>query len=417
MEIKSVGSICSGIGAAAYAWDHLNFKWFSEIEEFQSNVLKNHYPEVPNLGDMVKVPNLLKNKEVPSVDLICGGTPCQAFSLAGLSKGLDDERGNLTLEFIKVVEENDKIRLEQGKDRSIVLWENVTGVLSDKTNAFGSFLAGLAGFDEPIKKEDISKSGTIKGAKRNIAWRILDAKFFGVPQQRRRVFLMAGDTNFKPENILFEESVNCLDVDYPKYDLFFTKDESKYEVFREYTDTLYSAYGTKWNGNAAAYNGSLFVKEDDELRRLSPLECERLMGFPDDYTNIPGSSRTKRYQGTGNSWAVPVVKWIGEKLLSYDPNKESILNTASIINTSVQPNHVIIGHMIDIVSPCDIKPLYLSPVATAGILRRSEERGINMNESLRKQLMKVKKRMSDEKINKKSRTQKRGRFSQPISNG
>ena len=86
-------------------------------------------------------------------------------------------------------------------------------------------------------------------------------------------------------------------------------------MFREYTDCLYSAYGTKWNGNAAAYNGSLFVVQDQRIRRLSPLETERLMGFPDNYTNLVGAKKTNRYQGTGNSWAVPVVKWIGERLI------------------------------------------------------------------------------------------------------
>ena len=89
-------------------------------------------------------------------------------------------------------------------------------------------------------------------------------------------------------------------------------------MFREYSDCLYSAYGTNWNGNAAAYNGSLFVVQDEKIRRLSPLECERLMGFPDEYTNIKGAKRTNRYQAIGNSWAVPVVQWIGKRLVSYE---------------------------------------------------------------------------------------------------
>ena len=96
------------------------------------------------------------------------------------------------------------------------------------------------------------------------------------------------------------------------------KKDILFEVFREYSDCLYSAYGTKWNGNAAAYNGSLFVVQDEKIRRLSPLECERLMGFPDEYTNIKGAKRTNRYQAIGNSWAVPVVQWIGKRLVSYE---------------------------------------------------------------------------------------------------
>ena len=93
-----------------------------------------------------------------------------------------------------------------------------------------------------------------------------------------------------------------------------------YKTFRDYTDCLYSSYGTKWNGNAAAYNGSLYVVQDDNIRRLSPLECERLMGFPDNFTNIPwrgkpSSPDGRRYKALGNSMAVPVMQWIGKRML------------------------------------------------------------------------------------------------------
>ena len=96
---------------------------------------------------------------------------------------------------------------------------------------------------------------------------------------------MAGGKDFSPENILFEKHERNFG-ELKKYPLIFEKDGHSYEVFREYTDCLYSAYGTKWNGNAAAYNGSLFVVQDGRLRRFTPLECERLMGFPDNYKQI-----------------------------------------------------------------------------------------------------------------------------------
>lgn len=412
MKIKTIGSVCSGIGAAAYAWKDKdwNFQWFAEIEEFQSNVLKHHYPEVPNLGDMLNIPTLLKNSKIPEVDLLCGGTPCQSFSLAGLKKGLNDERGNLTLEFLKAVEENDKIRLQKGKKRGFVLWENVEGVLSDKTNAFGIFLAGLAGYDEEIPNVSIGKAGILKGPKRNVAWRTLDSKFFGLPQQRKRVFVLASDREFHPENVLLEEKVNEF-IDYPKTNLTFTKDGVNYEVFREYTDTLYSAYGTKWNGNSAAYNGSLFVVEDEKIRRLSPLECERLMGFPDNYTDIKvkSASRTKRYQSLGNSWSIPVVKWIGDRLENNNLRDDYLSH--KLLNTSIQPNDIKIGSMIDIVSPCSIKQIFLSPVGAAGILRRSNERKIALNPRLEIILEKTAEKMSPEEIEKLSLRQKRGAFS------
>ena len=105
-----------------------------------------------------------------------------------------------------------------------------------------------------------------------------------------------------------------------------------YKTFREYTDCLYSSYGTKWNGNAAAYNGSLYVVQDDKIRRLSPLECERLMGFPDNYTNIPWKGKPSppdggRYKALGNSMAVPVMRWIGKRMMEV---KEVVCDEAAI---------------------------------------------------------------------------------------
>ena len=148
----------------------------------------------------------------------------------------------------------------------------------------------------------------------------MDAKYFGLPQQRKRLYLIAGGTDFFPENVLLEDNAPGEEA-YPKRDLVFEKDGHRFEVFREYTDCLYAAYGTKWNGNAAATNGSLFVVQDDRIRRVSPLETERLMGFPDNYTDLPGAKKTNRYQATGNSWAVPVVKWLGNRLLNLAVNE------------------------------------------------------------------------------------------------
>ena len=130
--------------------------------------------------------------------------------------------------------------------------------------------------------------------------------------KEKRLYVVAGGKDFYPENVIFDGFPKSV-KDYKKDNLIFNKNGYEIEVFRSYTDCLYSAYGTKWNGNAAAYNGSLFIVQDKKIRRLTPLECERLMGFPDGYTNIEDSKRTNRYQAVGNSWAVPVIKWIGKK--------------------------------------------------------------------------------------------------------
>jgi len=439
----TVGSICSGIEAASVAWKKLpfEFNWFSEISPFPSKFLKEIYPETPNLGDMCQIPDLLKANSIKSPDIICGGTPCQAFSLAGWKKGLEDDRGNLTLKFVEIIDENDELRRKNGQDPTIVLWENVEGVLRDKTNAFGCFLASLAGFENEIPSTRWPLSGYVIGPKRNIAWRVLDAKYFGLPQQRRRLYVMAGGKDFHPENILFE---NADDIASPKKTsnskLSFQKGGKKIEVFREYTDCLYSAYGTKWNGNAAAYNGSLFVSENGRLRRLTPLECERLMGFPDNYTNIPGVKPTSRYQGVGNSWAVPVIQWIGDRIHKnykmksnimlndlriesskifslgdycvYNATNQNIANLDGVrYSTSEIPNNPTWGRMEDVIDTDAPENVFITPVGCKGILRRTQERGLSLNPRLRIILESVSSTWCEKEIEIISRKQKRGRFS------
>lgn len=177
------GSVCSGIEASSAAWHSLGWEpsWFSEIESFPSAVLAQRYPETPNKGDMTKFKEW--GIERGSIDVLVGGTPCQAFSVAGLRKGLSDERGNLALTFCEIADEFDP---------EWVVWENVPGVLSSKDNAFGCFLAGLCGANEPLVcSGSWPSSGVVSGPKRTAAWRVLDAQYFGVAQRRRRVFVLA----------------------------------------------------------------------------------------------------------------------------------------------------------------------------------------------------------------------------------
>lgn len=441
MNIKTVGSICSGIEAASVAWEPLglSFKWFSEIADFPSRVLSEKYPNIDNIGDMNNIPEMLISGEIEAPDLLCGGTPCQAFSLAGKQNGLDDDRGNLTLKFVDIVNANDTIRINKGQSRSIVFWENVEGVLTDKTNAFGCLISALAGFSEVISMKKWSSAGIIHGPVRNIAWRVLDAKYFGLPQQRKRLYVLAGGKDFYPEYLLFEKHENNF-AEYPSTPLTFEKDGHRFEVFREYTDCLYSAYGTKWNGNAAAYNGSLFVVQDERIRRISPIECERLMGFPDNYTALESAKRTNRYQAIGNSWAVPVVRWIGERLLSKEKNQfeldiDSLALAArtqiignegyfidcgkdiftssdgTLINCTPIPENSTFSDMKNIVSADAPEEIYISPVGCYGIVRRKQQRNLKINERLEEVLLSISSQMSAEEIEKRSRVQKRGRFS------
>jgi DNA (cytosine-5)-methyltransferase 1 len=171
------GSVCSGIEAASAAWHPLGWRpaFFSEIEAFPRAVLAERWPGVPTHGDLTTI----EEGEYEPVELLVGGTPCQDFSVAGLRAGLAGERGNLTIEFV---------RLARRLRPRWVVWENVPGVLSiDGGRAFGAFLGGLG------------KCGY------GFAYRVLDAQFAGVPQRRRRVFVVGYLGDWRPAAaVLFE---------------------------------------------------------------------------------------------------------------------------------------------------------------------------------------------------------------------
>lgn len=204
------GSICSGIEAASAAWRPLGWEpaWFSEIEPFPCAVLAHRFPSVENLGDMRKLPRLINEGEIEPPDILCGGTPCQAFSVAGKRRSLDDERGSLSLVFCEIANAIDNIRNLFDLRPAIVFWENVPGVLHTKDNAFGCFLAELIGADSPLSSGSNRWpcAGLVTGPKRKAAWRVLDAQHFGVPQRRRRVFVVSSAVGggIDPAKILFE---------------------------------------------------------------------------------------------------------------------------------------------------------------------------------------------------------------------
>jgi len=342
-----------------------------------------------------------------SVDIICAGTPCQAFSIAGLRKGLDDPRGNLTLVFLGILA---KIK------PSWIIWENVPGALSDNTNAFGQFQTGL------------SELGY------QFCWRILDAQYFGVPQRRRRIFLVGYLGDWRPPfAVLFEreslqgnitprkkeregdtgtfttrsgkygggkgylETCNCIGAELYHHGTVVNQDVNNNHIIAQpicisgagerslngngkgwkqdgtsftlnktehhavaienhaqdgrFQETnvfkdMGARMGTGGGNTPMVFNPSGYRRghevkleeisgtvkrskskmgDDDsillssmQVRRITPKECERLQGFPDDYTNIPYgkgmAADSHRYKALGNSMAVPVVRWIGQRI-------------------------------------------------------------------------------------------------------
>jgi DNA (cytosine-5)-methyltransferase 1 len=437
-------SVCSGIEAATVAWHPLGWRpaAFSEIEAFPRAVLQHHYPDVPLHGDFTTI----GADDYGPIDLLVGGTPCQSFSIAGLRGGLDDERGNLALEFL---------RLADRKRPRWLVWENVPGVLSSNGGRdFGSILGGMVELGY------------------GIAYRVLDAQHFGVPQRRRRVFVVGyfGDWR-RAAAVLFERhslqghspprreagqvaptvpsrssAGGGLGTDFDCDGGLITFDRQSNGEYgtepiastihaRDYksaTDLVAHALrgegvdasedgtgrgtplvpcdpfvlmerGREGGSNleyrqdgtanailtpnggrgglgvgAIAFNGQMSVPQVDyelsqtlqrknpqavafvqnsrdevrifggdgqtvgalaaepgmkqqsyiassAVRRLTPRECERLQGFPDDYTQIPWRGKRggecpdgPRYKALGNSMAVPVMRWIGERIAAVE---------------------------------------------------------------------------------------------------
>jgi DNA (cytosine-5)-methyltransferase 1 len=350
----SYASLCDGIGAVHCAWQPLGWRcaWTSEIDKFPIAVVEARWPGIPNLGDMTQITQEMLDEHGP-IDLIVGGTPCQSFSVAGLRGGLDDARGHLALRFMQLC--------AAARPRWVV-WENVPGVLSvDGGRAFGAILGALAELGY------------------GFAWRVLDAQHFGVPQRRRRVFVVGclGDWR-RAAAVLLEQ--RCLRGDPPTSrtagkdapaavgrgasvaiqgnlvgrDAGGPHGVGAFEGGAMYTLTKNDVHAVavtepvpydlfqitapvnRQNRNCgdpchtlakdnAAHAAIVHTEDRMVVRRLTPCECERLQGFPDQYTQIPWRKKPAedcpdghRYRALGNSMAVPVMRWIGERIATVD---------------------------------------------------------------------------------------------------
>ena len=297
------------------AWHDLGWKptWFSEIDKFPAAVLKYHFPQVENLGDMTKI--LEGNYGQETIELLVGGTPCQSFSVAGLRKGLDDPRGNLMLTFGAIAK---RMRPKW------VIWENVAGILSsNKGRDFGTFLGMLAEIGY------------------GFAYRILDAQWYGVAQRRRRVFVVGYLGNwcysaavlFEPKSLRWYSAPSrAAEQETARVAKQRLAPRNQYTTFIAQTNGV-DLYNQTLTGDlhvplrTAGGHGAPAVMLDASVRRLTPVECERLQGFPDYYTAIPWNDRlasacpdSLRFKALGNSMAVPVMRWIGQRIQMVENN-------------------------------------------------------------------------------------------------
>jgi DNA (cytosine-5)-methyltransferase 1 len=379
-------TVASGIGAPEVAAKQFGWKqsWCAQYDpehdyrrglDFPSKVLKYHYPSVPNLGDMTK---LYEKEEyvVSSPDVIIGGTPCQSFSIAGRGEGMGDERGRLTLEFIRILAE---------KRPRFFVWENVQGVLTNQGGAsFAEILGGFTGraIEPPV--QGFGRSGIIEGVggAYSVCWRVFNGKYFGVPQDRRRVFVVGhlhgwagaaaalleqeslprvftkngkegqeGATRFRDVIRAFKhvnDRIGLVETDSLK--TITTQADSPDEIStpamiqwpRDIIHTIPADFSRTFgmdnqSVDKGAFTAPDFVLDmewnahDDHIgtitkgspsgggqplpavisaqdrnlgiRRLSPLEIERAMGFPDYYTHIFGDRTpySPMYRALGNS--------------------------------------------------------------------------------------------------------------------
>ena len=293
-------SVCSGIEAASVAWEPLGFKpiGFAEIEPFPCELLKQKYPAVKNYGDITQY----EKWNIGQFDILVGGTPCQSFSVAGKRGGTADERGALMYAYLGIV--------EAYRPRWII-WENVPGVLSSSSGYdFTSFLAGL---------EECGYGW---------AYRVLDSQYFGVPQRRRRVFVVGHIDNRTDlaAKVLFEQQGVCGNIAagseiQKKTTAAIGKGVNYFRRGGNYKYHKDKKAATLRSSAASDCFDLVLAREKKYIRRLTPLECERLQGVPDNYTQIEWRGKpaeqcpdSLRYKAIGNSMAVPVMRWIGERI-------------------------------------------------------------------------------------------------------
>lgn len=302
-----IGDFFAGIGGFHLAFNDLGVgcEYACEIDDYVRKTYNHNFNVAQFDYDITKV------KDLPDFDIFCGGFPCQPFSMAGLRKGIEDERGKVFLDILRI--------LKDKKPRAFLL-ENVKGLLSHEKGATYAWM-----------KEQLSDLGY------NVFGKVLNTAEHGnIPQNRERIFivgLLNSNTFEFPEAIPLTTKIRDFiteeDVDeklyyennavYPELKKHITSKDTMYQWRRTYVrenkskecPTLTANMGT------GGHNVPLILTYDNRIRKLTPRECLNFQGYPDDYEFTPKLSNTRAYYQAGNSITVPVVKRIAEKILKY----------------------------------------------------------------------------------------------------
>ena len=319
----TLGSLFDGIGGWLLAARHAGVRpiWASEVAPFPCSVTARHFPDVKQLGDITKI----NPDEMEPVDIICAGSPCQDLSIAGKRKGLDGERSGLFRTAVDIVR---RMRDRTGgRYPRFFVWENVPGAFSSNRGMdFQAVLEEIGESEIPMPQGNRwASAGLVQFPGAEIAWRVLDAQYWGVPQRRKRIFLVAdfaadgrraGEILFESEGVSWDTAASegagegatggtedCARI--AVYDMTHA-DEVMRPVKDGIVPTLNARMGT--GGNQVPV-----VLTEGNVRRLTPTECERLQGLTDGYTE--GGSDTARYKALGNGMAQPCADYVIRRIV------------------------------------------------------------------------------------------------------
>uniref|UniRef100_UPI001926B5F6 DNA cytosine methyltransferase n=1 Tax=Tetragenococcus koreensis TaxID=290335 RepID=UPI001926B5F6 len=339
MKQLTLGSLFDGIGAFPLAASRNNILplWASEIEKAPILITQKHFPNMKHLGDVTKI----HGGKIPKVDIITFGSPCQNLSVIGNRKGLIGEQSNLFYEAIRIIDEMKEAT--NGKYPTLAIWENVLGAFSSNDRMdFKAVLESFTKREIPIPPfRRWTYAGMVRGRGVDVCWRVLDSQYWGVPQRRKRVFLVADFRDFRAREVLFDSSgmpssitacATSWTTAAPRNRISTAKTGRQIwpfqgrrmrsaakakdiKGFRASFGAPATTFPTLLTDGSSGFADWFEGKEKEGVvRRLTPLECERLMGLPDEWTKKGSDHRrvsdSARYKALGNSIVIPCADFL-----------------------------------------------------------------------------------------------------------